>query len=73
MDFVSDEYVDGRRLRCLNIEDDFTMEYLAIEVDTSLQGRRVVSVLEQLAELRGLSRSISVDNGPEFVSKVLDA
>ena len=72
MDFVSDGFVDGRRLRCLNIVDDFTKECLAIEVDTSLPGRRVVSVLEQLAERRGLPRSVTVDNGPEFVSKALD-
>ena len=73
MDFVSDGFVDGRRLRCLNIVDDFTKECLAIEVDTSLAGRRVVSVLERLAEMRGLPRSITVDNGPEFISKALDA
>lgn len=72
MDFVSDGFVDGRRLRCLNIVDDFTKECLAIEVDTSLPGRRVVSVLEQLAESRGLPRAVTVDNGPEFVSKALD-
>jgi len=73
MDFVSDGFVDGRRLRCLNIVDDFTKECLAIEVDTSLPGRRVVSVLERLAEIRGLPKSITVDNGPEFIGKALDA
>ncbi len=73
MDFVSDGFVDGRRLRCLNIVDDFTKECLAIEVDTSLPERRVVSVLERLAEMRGLPRSITIDNGPEFISKALDA
>jgi putative transposase len=64
MDFVSDGFVDGRRLRCLNIVDDFTRECLAIEVDTSLLGRRVVSVLERLAEFRALLQSVTVDNGP---------
>lgn len=72
MDFVSDGFVDGRRLRCLNVVDDFTKECLAIEVDTSLPGRRVVSVLERLAEWRGLPQSVTVDNGPEFISKALD-
>jgi len=72
MDFVSDGFVDGRRLRCLNIVDDFTKQCLAIEVDTSLPGRRVVSVLERLAEGRGLPASVTVDNGPEFISKALD-
>lgn len=72
MDFVSDGFVDGRRLRCLNIVDDFTKQCLAIEVDTSLPGRRVVAVLERLAEGWGLPKSVTVDNGPEFISKVLD-
>lgn len=72
MDFVSDGFVDGRKLRCLNLVDDFTKECLAIEVDTSLPGKRVVSVLERLAECRGLPMSVTVDNGPEFISKVLD-
>lgn len=62
MDFVSDGFVDGRRLRCLNIVDDFTKECLAIEVDTSLPGKRVVAVLERLAERRGLPKSVTVDN-----------
>lgn len=72
MDFVSDGFVNGRRLRCLNIVDDFTKECLTIEVDTSLTGRRVVTVLERLAESRGLPKSVTVDNGPEFAGKVLD-
>lgn len=72
MDFVSDGCVDGRRIRCLNIVDDCTKECLAIEVDTSLPGKRVVGVLERLAETRGLPKSVTVDNGPEFISKVLD-
>jgi putative transposase len=73
MDFVSDGFVDGRRLRCLNIVDDFTKECLAIEVDTSLPGWRVATVLERLSESRGLPSSVTVDNGPEFAGKLLDA
>ena len=72
MDFVSDGLADGRRLRCLNIVDDFTRECLAIEVDSSLTGRRVVDVMKRLADLRGLPLSITTDNGPEFAGKILD-
>jgi len=61
-----------RRLRCLNIVDDFTRECLAIEVDSSLTGRRVVDVMKRLADLRGLPLSITTDNGPEFAGKILD-
>lgn len=73
MDFVSDGLADGRKLRCLAIVDDCTRECLAIEVDTSLTGRRVTAVLERLADSRGLPRSITVDHGPEFEGQVLDA
>ena len=45
---------------------------MAIEVDTSLLGKRVVGVPERLAEIRGLPKSVTVDNAPEFISKVLD-
>jgi putative transposase len=46
---------------------------VAIEVDTSITGSRVKAVLERLADLRGLPRSITVDHGPEFEGQVLDA
>jgi putative transposase len=73
MDFVSDGLADGRRLRCLNIVDDCTRECVAIEVDTSITGSRVKAVLERLADIRGLPKSITVDHGPEFEGQVLDA
>jgi putative transposase len=72
MDFVSDALADGRVFRTLNIIDDFSRECVAIEVDTSLGGGRVVRVLERLAEQRALPERIVMDNGPEFTSKALD-
>ena len=72
MDFVADGLIGGRRLRCLTIVDDCTRECLAIEVDTSITGLRVQGVLDRLADTRGLPQSITVDNGPEFDSQVLD-
>jgi putative transposase len=56
----------------LAIVDDFSRECPAIEVDTSLGGQRDVSVLERLAETRGLPEVITSDNGPEFAGKALD-
>ena len=72
MDFVTDSIVTGRRFRALAIVDDFSRECPAIEVDTSLGGSRVVSVLDRLAETRGLPEVITTDNGPEFIGKALD-
>jgi len=73
MDFVADGLCDGRKLRCLTIVDDCSRESLAIEVDSSINGRRVTAVLDRLADLRGLPLSITVDHGPEFEGQVLDA
>ena len=72
MDFMSDELYDGRRIRLLTLVDNFTRESLAIEVGSHLGGHRVVEVLMRLSEARSLPRTIRVDNGPEFISKVLD-
>ena len=72
MDFVTDSIVTGRRFRALVIVDDYSRECPAIEVDTSLGGRRVVEVLERLGETRGLPEVITVDNGPEFTGQALD-
>jgi putative transposase len=66
MDFVADGLIGGRKLRCLTIVDDYSRECVALEVDTSINGRRVATVLDRLADLRGLPLSITVDHGPEF-------
>jgi len=71
--FVADGLAYGRRFRCLNVVDDYTRECLAIEVDTSLPGLRVAHDLDRIAAMRGLPRSFTVDNGPEFAGKALDA
>lgn len=72
MDFVQDNLWSGRKFRCLTLMDTFTREGLAVEVDFSLGGERVKRVLEHLCTMRGGPKSISVDNGPEFISRVLD-
>jgi putative transposase len=72
MDFVSDALFDGRRIRALTLVDNFTREALAIVVDGGIRGEHVVQAVEQVAAQRGAPRLIRVDNGPEFVSKVLD-
>lgn len=71
MDFMSDALYRGRRFRTLNVLDEGVREGLAIEVDTSLPAARVVRTLEQLAQWRGLPKSIRLDNGPEFIAQVL--
>ena len=74
MDFMSDSLVTGRRVRLFNVVDDFSRQNLAIEPDTSIPGARVVRELERVASERGgYPEVITVDNGPEFTGKALDA
>jgi putative transposase len=73
LDFLLDTLEDGRRVRLLAVVDDFTRACLAIEVDTSIGGRRVVDVLQRLVETRGKPAVLITDNGPEFAGRALDA
>jgi putative transposase len=73
LDFMRDTLASGRVFRTLNVVDDATRECLAIEVDTSLSGRRVGRVLDAIARERGRYPSrVVLDNGPECTSKALD-
>ena len=72
MDFVSDNLFSGRRFRVLTVVDDFSRECPVLEADHSLTGQRVSRVLDRVALTRGLPEVITVDNGPEFISKALD-
>jgi putative transposase len=69
MDFVSDRLQSGRRFRILTIVDDYTREWKAVIVDTSIGGVRVVRLLEELRETTGIPTAIVSDNGPEFTSR----
>ena len=66
MDFVSDALFDGRRLRALTVVDAFTREALAIDVDQGIKGEQVVEAMARISSIRGVPKTIRVDNGPEF-------
>ena len=70
---MSDQLADGRKIRLLNVVDDFTHECLAVEVDTSLTGQRVTRVLERLRAARGLPERVVSDNGLEFTGQAVDS
>jgi len=72
MDFMSDSLKDGRALRVFNVVDDWSRLCPVIEVDLSLSAHRVVRALERAGETYGFPKSIVMDNGPEFTSRVLD-
>jgi putative transposase len=71
LDFVSDQFHDGRRFRILAVVDDFTRECLALVADTSLSGLRVGRELDTIVARRGKPVSIVSDNGTELTSMAI--
>ncbi len=60
-------------LRVLAVVDNVSRVSPAIEAAVSLKGEQVVVVLERLKATAGVPQRLAVDNGPEFISKALDA
>ena len=58
LDFVHDQFANGRRFRILNVVDDVTRECLAAIPDTSISGKRVARELTTLIERRGKAKDI---------------
>lgn len=70
-DFVEDRTHSGRKLRMLNVIDEFTRECLAIRVDRKLKSTDVIDVLSDLFILRGVPGYVRSDNGPEFIARAV--
>ncbi|MEP9374475.1 IS3 family transposase [Mesorhizobium sp. KR1-2] len=70
-DFVEDRTHNGRKIRMLNVIDEFTRECIAIRVERKLKAVDVLDVLSDLFILRGIPTHIRSDNGPEFIAKAL--
>ena len=64
-DFVEDRTHEGRKIRMLNIIDEFTHECLAIRVSRRLRSIDVIDALSDLFILRGVPGHIRSDNGPD--------
>jgi putative transposase len=71
LDFVADQFIDGRRLRILVVVDDCTRECLALVADTSISGIRVARELDRLLAERGKPKTIVSDNGTELTSNAI--
>lgn len=71
LDFVHDQLADGRRIRVLNIVDDYSRLCVGQLVDTSISGARLARFLDELSEVRALPKAIVLDNGPELTSKAM--
>ena len=68
MDFMSDALAGGDRFRTFNVIDDYNREGLLIEPAYALPAKRMTTLLDQVADIRGYPDRIRVDHGPEFES-----
>lgn len=71
LDFVADQFIDGRRMRILVVVDDCSRECLALVPDTSISGIRVARELDRLVADRGKPKMIVSDNGTELTSNAI--
>jgi transposase InsO family protein len=62
---------NGRKLKILTLEDEYTSEGLALHVGYSLPSEAVSEILRQVAAKRGAPDYIRSDNGPKFVAQHL--
>ena len=70
-DFVEEKLESGRKVRILNIMDEFTRECLATESGFNLKAHDVTEVLRYLFAVRGCPTYIRSDNGPEFIAEAV--
>lgn len=70
MDFMHDVLENSRKVRILNIIDDYNREAIAQEVAYCQNSESVIRTLENLIMERDEPLRIRTDNGPEFISKV---
>ena len=67
-DVVEDRTRDGRKLRMLNVVDEFSRECLCIRVGRKLGSADVIDVLADLFIARGTPGFVRSDNGGEFTA-----
>jgi transposase InsO family protein len=68
-DFVEDKTVNGKKIRFLNIIDEFSRECLASVPRRNWRSNDVIEVLAGLILIHGTPEYIRSDNGPEFTAK----
>ena len=71
LDFQFDETADLRRIKLLNVVDEYTREALAIDASHSIDADGVIATVQRLVAGRGAPAHLRMDNGPELISATL--
>jgi len=72
IDFVSDQLVDGRRLRVFTAIDHVSRECVCLEAAQRFPAEAVTCALDQAMARYGQPKVITCDNGTEFTSNHFD-
>jgi len=70
-DFVEDRTMNGRKIRFLNIIDEFTRECLGSIPRRKWRNHDVIEALADLILIRGAPEYLRSDNGSEFTARVI--
>ena len=70
-DFVEDKTMNSKKIRFLNIIDEYTHECLASIPKRSWRGNDVIEALADIMVSRGCPEYLRSDNGSEFIAKAL--
>ena len=71
IDFQFDQTMDGRRLKFLNIVDEYSRLCLAIRVGRRCKAVDVIDAIEELFKQHPTPTHLRMDNGPEFIAHSL--
>jgi putative transposase len=71
LDFAYDRNAYCCTLKVLNVTDEFTKHALAIEVERSMTGDDIVTVLERLIMIHGAPGFVRMDNGTQMTSNAV--
>lgn len=70
MDFIHDRLENGRKIKVLNVVDDFSRVCVGQIIRDSITGRHLTEFFDQLDKVPAVVRC---DNGPEFWSRAFQA
>jgi putative transposase len=70
MDFIHDRLENGRKVKVLNVVDDFSRVCVGQLISDSITGRHLAEFFDQLDRVPAVVRC---DNGPEFWSRAFQA
>lgn len=70
-DFMEDSCMEGRKLRFLNIVDEFTRECFRVSVRRSFPAAQVIEQLREVFAQHGCPKYLRSDNGPEFIARAI--